>query len=382
MSDVAAAGPSWPASNRNRRRLGVLGTVLGVAAAGLAAGIAAERTLVKRIRNDPADPHAREPFGRLPFDESLTVPTTEGADLYVEIVEPADGVELDAGFAARVAATVPSPEPTLVFVHGFCLDMGTFHFQRKELTRRGDWRAVYYDQPGHGRSEALPTGDYELPALGDALKSVLDATTPAGPVVLVGHSMGGMVIMALAERYPEMFARRVSGAVLIATSAGRLEGVTLGMPETFARFGKPLLPLVAGASRVGGGVIDRARLASSDLAWLLTRRYGFGSPQPSPGLVSYVEQMNSRTSFETVSRYLRTLYSHARYPALESLRDKPVLLICGDGDPITPLAHTEAIKEHLPDAELIVVPDSGHVVLMEHAEEVNAALLSFLEKIE
>lgn len=365
-----------------RRRLGVLGTVLGVAAAGLAAGVAAERTLVRRIRNDPADPHAREPFGRLPFDDSLMVPTPDGASVYAEVVEPADGVELDAAFAARVASTSPSPEPTLVFVHGFCLDMGAFHFQRKELTRQGDWRAVYYDQPGHGRSEVLPSGDYELPALGDALRAVLEAAAPAGPVVLVGHSMGGMVIMAFAERYPDFFADRVAGAVLMSTSAGKLEGVALGVPELVARAGKPLLPLVTGATRLGGGVIDRARLASSDLAWLLTRRYGFGAQRPSPALVSYVEQINSGTSIETVTRYLRTLYSHARYPALEALRDKPVLLICGDCDPITPLAHSDAIKSHLPDAELVVVPDSGHVVMMEHAEEVNAALLSFLEKIE
>jgi pimeloyl-ACP methyl ester carboxylesterase len=376
MSEAATAQP------RSRHRLGMLGTVLGVAAAGLAAGIAAERTLVRRIRNDPADPYAREPFGRLPFDDSLMVPTSDGASLYVEVVEPADGVELDAAFAARVASTSPSPEPTLVFVHGFCLDMGTFHFQRKEVTRGGDWRAVYYDQPGHGRSEALPTGDYELPALGDALRAVLDATAPAGPVVLVGHSMGGMVIMAFAERYPELFADRVAGAVLISTSAGKLEGVALGIPELLARAGKPLLPLVTSATRLGGGVIDRARLASSDLAWLLTRRYGFGAQRPSPALVSYVEHMNSRTSIETVTRYLRTLYSHARYPALEVLRDKPVLLICGDCDPITPLAHSDAIKSHLPDAELVVVPDSGHVVMMEHPDDVNAALLSFLEKIE
>jgi pimeloyl-ACP methyl ester carboxylesterase len=367
---------------RSRRRAGMFGTVLGVAAAGVAAGIAAERALVRRVRADPGDPYAREPFGRLPLDESLTLPTPDGGDLYVEVVEPADGVELDATFADRLASRAPVPEPTVVFVHGFCLDMGTFHFQRKELTRRGDWRAVYYDQPGHGRSGPLPTGDYELAALGDALRAVLDVTAPTGPVVLVGHSMGGMVIMAFAERYPELFAERVAGVVLIATSAGRLEGTSLGLPELVARVGRPLLPMVTGATRLTGGAIDRARLASSDLAWLLTRRYGFGAARPSPSLVSYVEQMNSRTSIETVTRYLRTLYSHARYPALAALRDKPVLLICGDCDPITPLAHSAQIKTHLPDAELVVVPDSGHVVLMEHASEVNAALVAFLEKIE
>lgn len=368
--------------DRGRRsRVGLVGAVIGVAAAGLAAGVAAERSLVRRLRSDPDDPHAHEPFGKLPHDEALTVTTGSGVPIQVEIVDPADGVELEPAFAARLAAP-SAPEPTVVFAHGFCLDMGAFHFQRKELMRRGDWRAVYYDQPGHGRSGQQRTGDYELPALAEALHAVLEETTPQAPVVLVGHSMGGMTIMAFARRYPELFAARVAGVVLIATSAGRMQGVGSGVPELVARMWRPVVPLVNGAARLPGSMIDRGRRASTDLVWLLTRRYGFGGEKPSPSLVSYVEEMNSKTLTATVGRYLRSLYNHAGHAALAALQDKPVLLICGDQDPITPPAHSEEIASHLPDAELVVVPDSGHMVMLEHAEEVNAALLAFLEKIE
>ncbi len=374
----------------HRRRFGILGALVGAAAAGVAAGIAAERTLVRRLRERADDPYAREPFGRLPCDESLTVTTSDGVDLHVEVVDPTDGVELDAGFAASVTGASPAPEPTVVFVHGFCLDMGSFHFQRKELTHRGEWRAVFYDQPGHGRSGRLPSGPYELTAQADALRAVLDATTPAGPVVLVGHSMGGMTILAFAKRYPRMFAERVAGVVLIATSAGRGDGESSGLPELLARVGRPLLPLADGANRLTGGVIDRARRASTDLAWLLTRRYGFASARPSPALVTFVEQTISRTPIDTVVRHLRTLYDHTNGapgdgtgagPAVAALRDKPVLLICGDRDPITPRARSEAIRNLVPDAERVVVPDAGHLVLLEHPERVNAALRAFLEKL-
>jgi pimeloyl-ACP methyl ester carboxylesterase len=360
---------------RTRQRAGLLGAVIGVVAAGVAAGVAAERTLVRRTRQRQDDPYAGERFGQQPYDEALTVTAPDGTDLHVEIVEPVDGVELE--FGDDPATT----EPTIVFVHGFCLDMGTFYFQRKELARRGEYRMVFYDQPGHGRSGRLESGEYELPALGEALRAVLDATAPEGPIVLVGHSMGGMVVMAFAELYPDLFVDRVVGVVLISTSGGRLEQVKLGLPTIVAKVGQPLMPLVNGATRVTGGVVDRARLASSDLAWLLTRRYGFGTPRPSPALVSFVEQMNARTSTETVARYLRTLYTHARYPALAALRATPVMVICGDRDMITPLAHSEEIVRHLPDAELVVVPDSGHVVTLEHAGEVNSALTRFLEKV-
>ncbi|GGJ99093.1 lipase [Pilimelia anulata] len=360
------------------RRAGLISAVVGLAAAGVAAGVAVQRAAVRRSRGG-ADPYADEPFGALPSDEVKLVATAEGADLYVEIVDPADGVEVDVDFAG--VFDLPPADPTIVFVHGFCLDMGTFHFQRRELIRRGDHRMVFYDQPGHGRSGALDAGEYHLSALGDALRAVIDGTTGGGPVVLVGHSMGGMAIMALAEQHPDLFTDRVAGVVLISTSGSLLGGARIGLPALAARFARPLLPLVRRGARLTGPVLDRARLASADLAYLLTRRYGFGGPRPSPALVSYVERMNSRTSAETVAGYLRTLSTHARHPALAALRDVPTLVVVGGRDVITPPEHSEEIVQHLPDAQLVTVPDSGHVVMLEHPDEVNAALLAFLDRV-
>jgi pimeloyl-ACP methyl ester carboxylesterase len=267
----------------------------------------------------------------------------------------------------------------VVFVHGFCLDMGTFHFQRRDL--EGQYRMVFYDQPGHGRSGKLPEGEYTLEALGVGLAAVLDATVPTGRIVLVGHSMGGMTIMALAEHAPHLFVERVAGVVLVSTSAGKLDQVNFGLPEVVARFRHPLMPLARNAGKITVAMLDRGRKASTDLAWLLTRRYGFGSQRPSPSLVSYVEKMNSATSAEVIARYLRTLYTHARLLALAALREVPVLVVCGDVDVLTPLAHSEEILAALPDAELVVVENGGHVVLLEHAEQVNAAISTFLRKV-
>jgi pimeloyl-ACP methyl ester carboxylesterase len=201
--------------------------------------------------------------------------------------------------------------------------------------------------------------------------------------MLVGHSMGGMAIMALADTHPEMFKPdgRIAGVVLISTSAGDLAGVTFGLPQVLVRFRKPLLPLVSGAGWVTAGMVDRARDASTDLARLLTRRYGFGSARVSPSLVSYVERMNSATRTESVARYLRTLYTHDRTMALGALADIPVLVVCGDEDLMTPVEHSRAICAVLPNARLVVVPNAGHVVLLEHSEAVNAELLPFVQSV-
>ena len=87
-------------------------------------------------------------------------------------------------------------------------------------------------------------------------------------------------------------------------------------------------------------MLDRAREASTDLAWLLTRKYGFGPGKVSPALVSYVERMNSATRTESVARYLRTLYTHDRVLALGAFKQIPVLVICGDEDLLTPVEHS------------------------------------------
>jgi pimeloyl-ACP methyl ester carboxylesterase len=193
--------------------------------------------------------------------------------------------------------------------------------------------------------------------------------------------MGGMTIMALAQEHPELFGSRITGTVFISTSAGHLDQVNFGMPAVLARFSRQLIPLISSTGRTGAGVIDAARRASSDLAWLLTRRYGFGSQRANPALVSYVERMNGRTSTDVVARYVRALTAHAGYPALEALANTTVLAVCGDKDQLTPLSHSEEIVAVLPKARLVVVPEAGHVALMEYPDLVNDAIFAFLDEV-
>ena len=361
-----AAGSTLRAGPRRRaKQVGIVGAAIGLAAAGLATAFAVERALVRKSLNAPGDPYSEEEFGDQPFDRALTVTAADGTDLHVEIVEPEGAAD----------------KPTVVFVHGFALDMGTFYFQREALTELGEHRLVFYDQPGHGRSSRLQSGEYDIAALGKSLAAVLDETVPDGHIILVGHSMGGMTIMAFAEQYPEWFGERVTGVVLMSTSAGLIDKSRLGVPSLVARASAPFFPIWGGAARIGGNAIDRARIAVGDLAWLLTRRYGFGDARPSPSLVTFVEQMNSKTSVETLTKYLHTLYTHNRFPALSALRGVPVLVLVGTKDYLTPVAHSEEILRHLPEATLVKIDNSGHVVMLEKAAEVNAALIPFLEKI-
>lgn len=345
------------------KKAGIIGAIVGFAAAGVAAGFATQRYLVRKARDTADDPYVDEPFGLLPHDATATITTPDGVEMYVEI-EGADDLPL-----------------TAVFVHGFCLDMGTFHFQRRALTAaKLPVRAIYYDQPGHGRSDVLPTPEYDIATLGEGLGAVIDTLAPKGPLVLIGHSMGAMTIMALAERRPELF-ERVKGVALLSTSSGGLSEVSFGFPKMISQLRRPLLPLVTGAARMTPSMIDRARKAAGDVAWLATRRYGFGTSKPSPSVVSYVELMNTATPMQTVAGYLNTLMAHEREGSLPVFAGGDVLIIGGAKDLFTPIAHSHRLAELMPHARLVVLPEAGHVAPLEFPDEVNGPLLAQLHRI-
>ncbi|HEY6746250.1 MAG TPA: alpha/beta hydrolase [Mycobacteriales bacterium] len=348
------------------RRAGILGVAAGVAglvAAGAAVGLATERYAIGRIRNGP-DPEADEPFGRLRADRSRTVTTDDGLPLAAEEVGPRDA------------------PLTVVFVHGYCLSMGSWHYQRLGLAdmTHPRLRMVFYDCRSHGRSGRAPAETATIDQLGDDLHRVLTDLVPTGPVVLVGHSMGGMTIMSLADRHPELFERRVIGVALLSTSTGRLDEVTLGFPALAAKMRAPVLPYVLRVMRSRAGLIERSRRIGSDLAWLLTRRYSFGSTDVSPALVEYVGQTIANTPVEVVADFFPALTAHDKVAALARLRDLETLIVVGDKDLLTPVEHSRRMAGALPNAELLILQGAGHLAMLERPEMVTLRLRAFLHR--
>ncbi|HEV7657701.1 MAG TPA: alpha/beta hydrolase [Mycobacteriales bacterium] len=345
------------------RRAGIVAGVAGLVAAGAAVGLATERYAIGRIRNGP-DPEADEPFGKLRADRIRTVTTDDGLPLAVEEVGPRDA------------------PLTVVFVHGYCLAMGSWYYQRLGLAdmTRPRLRMVFYDCRSHGRSGRAPAESATIDQLGDDLFRVLSDLVPAGPVVLVGHSMGGMTVMALADRHPELFGPRVIGVALLSTSTGRLAEVSLGLPALATRLRAPVLPLALRVMRSRSGLIERGRRIGSDIAWLLTRRYSFGSSDVSPALVEYVGKMIAATPVEVVAEFFPALNAHDKLSALSRLRDLETLIAVGDKDLLTPVEHSRRMADALPTAELLILEGAGHLAMMERPAIVNLRLRAFLHR--
>jgi pimeloyl-ACP methyl ester carboxylesterase len=351
-------------------RAGIVGGVLGgAAAAAAAAAVVVERraAAARRRRRGVAD----TPFPPLPYDRQGTVVADDGTGLYYEEVGPADA------------------PLTVVFVHGYTLNMNSFYFQRQGLREQfGDSiRMIFYDQRSHGRSEQGDRQRSTIGQLAEDLQSVLDTLAPIGPIVLIGHSMGGITILGLAESHPEAFenpprrrvAPRVVGVALLATSAGGLGAVTLGLPALLAKISGPLMPLLLRGARRHANLIERGRAAGSDIAWVFTRWLSFGSNDVPPATVEYLTNMIASTRIEVIADFYPALMSHDTLAALPVLAETRVVIICGDRDAITPLDHSKAMAEVLPKAELVVVPQAGHVAPLEYPDIVNEALGRLIE---
>ncbi len=351
--------PPVSALLRRAGSAGAVGVGLGVLAAGAAAGLVAERYAVRRPLRAVSDPDA-EVYGTEQGDDH-PVTTDDGVVLHVEVDE---------------APSAPD-DLTVVLVHGYGHDGRVWTFQRRSL--RGQARLVVPDQRGHGRSGRAKLGDAGLDRLGEDLRDVLAAVVPAGPIVLVGHSMGGMAVMALAAAHPELFGPRIVGAVLMATSPGRLTEVTFGVPAAVGRLARRVVPGVMALAIRQADLLERGRQVGSDLSALLTRHYSFASDVP-PSLVSFVTDMIDGTSVEVLADFYPAFDAHEKLAALAALAAIPVLVLVGDSDLMTPEDHSRAIAAMLPEAELVVVAHAGHMVLLEHPDIVSEHVLALVER--
>jgi pimeloyl-ACP methyl ester carboxylesterase len=346
--------------SRVRRAAGIAGAAAGVVTAGAAVGLAAERFLVGRpLRRAGELVDAEQPLGRL-RGEPVKVLAPDDVELYAEVDDR------------------PDAELTVVFSHGYTLNQDCWHFQREALREHA--RLVFWDQRSHGRSGRGSRASATVEQTGHDLLAVLEATAPTGPVVLVGHSMGGMTVLAAAQAKPELFGDRVVGVALIGASAGDWSTVTLGLPGYGARTLHWLAPGLLGALGRWPTLVERGRRAGSDLSNLMTRWYAFGSDVPTE-VVRFAAQMIERTPIDVVADFYPSLNRHEQHAALSVVGRVEGLVLVGARDLIAPVAHSEAIAAAMPAATLVVLPDAGHLVILERPEIVNQHLRALLERV-
>lgn len=348
-----------PQAKAGRRKAGIVtGAIAFGIGTAVAAGVAAERTFVRRDRGR-FDPFRDEKYGTVRGRAIGPVASFDGTLLHVE--------EAGAG------------PVTIVLSHGFSLSLLQWHHQIQDLAAGA--RLVLYDHRGHGRSGRPPSDDWSLEALARDLDAVIRDAAGDERVVLLGHSMGGMTVLKYCELFPEAIGTRVAGLILADTTSadvmgGMLPGVARRVEAAFQALQAMTMRALAGqADRV-----DRLRARAGDLSYLSTRLMGFG-PKPSPSHVAFIEWMLSETPSEVWLNLVPTLIGLDVHDALPAI-DVPTLVAVGDRDRLTPLHAAERIAGAIPSAELVVFEETGHVPMIEHPDEFNDHVRRFLARVE
>ncbi|SFB51417.1 Pimeloyl-ACP methyl ester carboxylesterase [Amycolatopsis marina] len=310
------------------------------------------------LRSRP-EPFGQDRVGSRP-DSTHCFVTGDGTALHVETAGPDGGGDTPL---------------TLVLVHGWTQDRRTWDAVLDSVP--DTVRVLRYDLRGHGESDPALPGTATIEQLADDLADLLADRVPSGPVVLAGHSMGGMTIMRLAERHPELVTRRVAGVAFVATSCGQMDRITLGLPGVAgngaARFERRLAALLTRLRRERLPL--RPSVVRPGARWLV-----FGRRPRRVDVASVAEQLLTAHP-ASLGGFQDAISRHDCKAALATLRDLPAVVLAGDRDRLCPLEHARTIAEELPSAEFVRYPGAGHMLPQERADEVGARIAGLVRTV-
>ena len=323
--------------NRTTR---ILATAGAFVATGLAATLVNDRTQTARRRRRGEDVE----FGSV-HSTPLAITAPDGVSINVEVDE-----------AERKT-------PVVVFVHGWVCTLDAWHYQR--LAMRGSVRLVLMDLRSHGASGRSGPSNSSLSDLASDLATVITQVAPRGPVILVGHSMGGMAVQQLAIDQPDLFTSRVRGVVLVGTSSGRLMRRSPAL--------RRIVPLL--------------RLASPVLAWgrsfnsySVMKRWGLG-PGAEERHVDMSNEMLLRAPMHTLTDFYTNFVDLDLTSSLPTLATAHTTIVCGTDDQLTPPEHSRRLAKAIDGSTLHLVEGAGHMIAFEEHEAVTAAIEGVVEQV-
>jgi pimeloyl-ACP methyl ester carboxylesterase len=291
---------------------------------------------------------------------------TPGDDLVPPLPRERLDVHGQDGTRLNVEVYGPDGAPTVVLSHGWTLSVAIWARQLNALA--GELRLVAYDQRGHGASDPPGPAGHTIEALADDAAAVLAATVPAGErAVVAGHSMGGMTLVALGGRHPDVLRDRVAAALFASTGMHELvvRSRVVPMPLPLARLARPVGRRVLALPPPPGRVNGRMRTMT---------RYVTLSRSATEAEVDFATRVIEACPVPTRVAFGRMLAA-LDLDALVAGFDVPAIVVAGDRDRLTPIWHARRMAAVLPHSHgLVTVRGAGHMTPVEAPEAVNAAL--------
>src|SRR6478672_1020798 len=282
-------------------------------------------------------------------------------------------LERPDGSVIHVEIYGPEEGQPLILSHGWGPNSTVWYYAKRQLSDR--FRLIVWDMPGLGKSTRPKNNDYSIEKYARDLEAVL---TLAGdkPAILLGHSMGGMILLTFSRLFPEHLGRRVAGLILVDTTYTNPLKTAI-FSGLLCKLQKPLLePLLY------------LTIALSPLFWLMTwQSYLNGSlyitvelsgftGKETRGQLKFAGLLSALGSPGVLARGTLAMFNFEETRTLSTI-NIPALVICGASDIATTPPASIRMQAEIPQAEIVTIKPGGHMALMERNQQFSTAVSTF-----
>ena len=280
-----------------------------------------------------------------------------------------DGSEIQAEFYGSDLA------PTLILTHGWGPNSTAWYYAKKQLSE--GFRVITWDLPGLGKSKKPKNRDYSLEKYARDLEALLGLAGDQ-PVILVGHSMGAMILLTFCRLFPEALGERVVGLILV-------DG-TYTNPLRTTIFSKLLLPLQKPLLEP----LLHLAIAFSPLLWLaswlsylngstlITTEISGFTGRETRGQLNFSSLVGIQASPGILARGVLAMFKFDETATLAKI-SVPTLVVVGKSDIATRPFASDRMSKEVPQAELKIISPGGHMVLMERNQQFAEIVRAFTE---
>lgn len=274
------------------------------------------------------------------------------------LVRP-DGSEIQVEFYG------PDRAPTLILTHGWGPDSTAWYYAKKQLTDQ--FRVIVWDLPGLGKSQKPKNRDYSLEKYARDLEAVL-ALVEDQPAILVGHSMGAMILLTFCRLFPEHLKQRVAGIILVdGTYTNPLKTTTFS--TVLLALQKPLLePLLYLAIALSPLLWLASWLSYLNGSTLLTTKISGFTGTETRGQLNFSSLIGIKSSPGVLARGVLAMFRFNETATLPTI-SVPTMVVVGKSDIATRPVASKQITAQVPQADLSVLSPGGHMALMERNQQ-------------
>jgi abhydrolase domain-containing protein 6 len=242
----------------------------------------------------------------------------------------------------------------VVLLHGFGASADSWNRFAKPLTKR--YRVIAPDQPGWGASTRIESASYDYPAQVERLHQFLSAVG-LNRVHLVGHSMGGFIASAYAARYPA-------------------EVITLGLIAPHGMTEPEPSELFRDVAKGDNWLVATTR---PEFDRLLNKVFA-KRPYAPKAVLNYLADHAIRNSAKSAKIFAEMQTNSP--PLADRLANvtAPTWIVWGDQDRVLHVSSADLFRQGIKNSEVIIIPGSGHMPLVENAGACSKAWLAFVEK--